>query len=114
MQSGERTARVHLHGAVLLVLAACSGGGSGWIVPSPPAGQTGEQIRILGVVRHSDPEGGVYVIRGSDSVTYEPSNLPPGFRVEGLSVEAEARQRDDLAGVHQVGPIVDLERIRTR
>lgn len=111
MRAGSRV----LRGALVLAFTACgTDGGSGWVVPSPPAGTAGEEIRILGVVRHSRIEGGVWVLRGADSVTYEPSNLPTRFQVEGLSVEAFARQRDDLAGIHQVGPIVDLERIRTR
>jgi hypothetical protein len=113
MQRGERIARGLLTGALLLTLGACGGGGADWVVPSPPAEQTGEQVRISGVVRRSELEGGLFVIRGSDSVTYEPTNLPPEFRKAGLAVEAVARRRDDLAGIHQVGPIVDLERIRT-
>lgn len=115
MKRAKRIARALVSGALLLVHVSCgSGGGSGWVVPTPPAGETGEQIRILGVVRRSPLEGGVYLIRGMDSVSYEPSNLPPRFRVNGLTVEAIARQRDDLVGIHQAGPIVDLERIRTR
>jgi hypothetical protein len=29
-----------------------------------------------------------------------------------LAGDANARRRDDMAGVHQVGPLVQLERIR--
>jgi hypothetical protein len=46
--------------------------------------------------------------------TDDPTNLPPAFQRDGLRVEAEARRRDDMMGVHQAGPIVQLVRIRTR
>jgi uncharacterized lipoprotein YbaY len=59
-------------------------------------------------------EGGLYVIRGDDSVSYNPTNLPAAFRQDGLPVEAYARSRGDMAGIHQVGPMVQLERIRLR
>ena len=97
----------------LLALSACGGGGQGdWVVPTPAAEDVGARIRIVGIVRHYGLEGGFYAIRGSDSVTYDPTNLPPGFWQDGLPVEADVRRRDDLMGTHQVGPLVQLERIR--
>ncbi|MGH7515557.1 MAG: hypothetical protein ACREOQ_21860 [Gemmatimonadales bacterium] len=33
---------------------------------------------------------------------------------DGLPVEAVARRRDDMMSIRQVGPIVELERIRAR
>jgi hypothetical protein len=74
----------------------------------------GPTIHITGIVRHSEIEGGFYAIHGDDGVMYDPTNLPQEFQKDGLSVEAEARRRDDVAGIHQVGPIVELERIRRR
>jgi len=59
-------------------------------------------------------EGGFFAIRGDDSVTYNPTNLPAEFQQDGLAVEADARRRDDMAGIHQVGPLIQLERIRRR
>ena len=47
-------------------------------------------------------------------MTYDPTNLPPVFQEDGLQVEAEGRRKDDMAGIHQVGPIIQLERIRRR
>jgi hypothetical protein len=72
----------------------------------------GTQIHITGVVRHREVEGGFFVIEGTDGVSYEPTNLPAEFRKDGLAVEADARLRDDLKGVHQAGPVIELERIR--
>ena len=67
----------------------------------------GQQVHIIGVVQHLELEGGFYAIRGADSVTYDPRNLPAEFQKDGLSVEADARRRNDVMGIHQVGVIVD-------
>lgn len=98
----------------LLVLPlACRGGGK-WVVPTSAAGQVGKQIQISGVIRYYDLEGGFYAIDASDDVTYNPTNLPSEFKKDGLAVEAEAYRRDDRVGIHQIGPIVELKRIRRR
>jgi hypothetical protein len=102
--------------AVILLgtLAACQSKEEDWVVPERPAAATGEQIKILGVIRHLDLEGGVFTIQADDGTTYNPINLPAEFHKDGLAVEAEARRRDDMAGIHQVGPLVEIERIRSR
>ena len=105
--------------AILLVLAACGGQSGGapeaeWVTPSPAAEAGGTDIHITGTVSHVELEGGFYAIRGDDGVTYDPTNLPPEFQKDGLEVEAEARRRDDMMGIHQAGPIVQLVRIRAR
>lgn len=99
---------------LLAALAACRKGDGDWVVPTPAARGTGPQLEITGVVRYSELEGGFYAIEGADGVTYDPLNLPPEFRKDGLPVEATARRRDDAVGIRQVGPIVELERIRIR
>jgi hypothetical protein len=109
-RTGPRAAQV----ALLLGLAACGGSEADWVVPTPAAERVGPSIRITGTVRYYELEGGFYAIRGDDEVTYDPTNLPAAFRKDGLAVEAEARLRDDMLGIHQVGPIVELERIRAR
>lgn len=100
--------------ALLITLVGCGAQGARWVVPTPGAEQVGRQIRITGVVRRSELEGGFYAIHGDDGVTYDPTNLPPEFQKDGLQVEAEARRRADMVGIHQVGTIVQLERIRRR
>jgi hypothetical protein len=105
---------------LLMAVAACAkaanGGGdeAGWVTPSPAAEEGGTDVRITGVVTHVELEGGFYAIRSDDGVTYDPTNLPPEFQKDGLKVEAEARRRDDMMGIHQAGPIVELVRIRAR
>ena len=97
-----------------VLLGACSSGGSEWVNPAPPAEASGPTITIDGVVRHFEIEGGFYAIRGADSVTYDPTNLPESFQKNGLRIQAVARRRDDMMSTRQVGPIVELERIRAR
>jgi len=54
-------------------------------------------------------EGGFWAVRGDDNVTYDPMNgLPVAFQVEGLRVRLEAKLRQDVAGVHMAGPIVEI------
>src|SRR5688572_29683824 len=86
---------------LLVTLAACqSSREENWVVPERPAAATGEQIKILGVIRHLDLEGGVFTIQADDGTTCNPINLPAEFQKDGLAVEAEARRRDDMAGIH--------------
>jgi hypothetical protein len=99
---------------VLGLLACKASGNDGWVVVTPSAGPGGQPVRISGVIRHMNVEGGVYVIRADDGVTWNPMNLPPEFRQDGLAVEAEGRRRDDMGGIHQVGPLLELDRIRRR
>jgi hypothetical protein len=101
-------------GVLLLAsLGACRRDGD-WVIPTPAARGPGPRLEINGVIRYSELEGGFFAIEGSDGVTYDPMNLPPEFRKDGLPVEATVRRRDDAVGIHQVGPIVELERIRIR
>jgi hypothetical protein len=104
---------------LLMGVAACANSAAGhdeagWVTPTPAAEEAGTEVRIIGVVSHVLLEGGFYAIRGDDGVTYDPTNLPPAFQKDGLRVEAEARRRDDMMGIHQAGPIVQLVRIRAR
>ena len=101
-------------GLFLLLLTACAGNDGSWVLPTPAAQEVGPLVRITGIVRHSDLEGGFYAIQGDDGVTYDPTNLPAEFQEDGLAVEVEARRREDAMGIHQVGPIVEIERIRKR
>jgi len=109
--------RRKLHSLVVLVavsLAGCGRSSEEWVVPTPAAEAGGTELHIVGTVRRVELEGGFFAIQGEDGVTYDPTNLPSQFQKDGLSVEADARRRDDRAGIHMTGPIVDLVRIRLR
>ena|SRR5881394_3454734 len=100
--------------ALLLGLAACGGSEANWVVPTSAEERVGTPIHITGKVQFYGIEGGFYAIRGDDEVTYDPTNLPTAFRKDGLAVEADARLLEGVGNSHMAGPIVELERIRTR
>ncbi len=63
---------------------------------------------VTATVRFMPIEGGFYALRGDDSVTYDPRNLPKLFQVDGMRVHSRLNVRSDLGGIHMVGPIVDI------
>lgn len=97
----------------LLLLAACSSGGSEeWIELEPRPMQNGELITVAGTVRHVAVEGGVWIIESVDGERYQPIQMPESLQVDGLSVEAEGWEADDMVTVGMVGSVVHLSRIR--
>src|SRR6185295_3368370 len=88
---------------VLLLLVAVSCGS-----PTAPGVPDGA-IRVNGTVQFFNLEGGFWAVRGDDGVTYDPMNaLAPSFQRENLRVTLVARVRNDMGGVHMVGPIVEV------
>jgi hypothetical protein len=105
-------------GLLLCALQACGGpvGGAGGQPPADttPTAVSHNDIHVVGVIRHSDLEGGYYAIEAPDGISYDPTNLALEFRQDGLPIEADLRRRDDMAGIHMRGPIVEVIRIRAR
>jgi len=98
--------RLSLFLATLLLLAAC-----GCQEPNAPAGR--DVVTVTGTVRYETLEGGFWAVHGDDGKTYDPLHgLAPEFQKDGLRVWMQARLRPDLAGVHMVGPIVEVIRIK--
>jgi hypothetical protein len=94
--------------ALLMLAVGCS---SSPIAPDLPAGA----IQVNGTVRHFALEGGFWAVRGDDGVTYDPMNgLASEFQRENLRVIMVAKVRDDLGGIHMVGPIVEVLSITRR
>jgi hypothetical protein len=78
-------------------------------LPDPPPGA----IRVTGTVHFYTLEGGFWAVQGDDRVIYDPLNgLPLAFQRENLRVVMIATARNDLAGVHMVGPIVEVLQIQ--
>jgi len=95
------TARLVTIFAALLLAGSCTSP----VQPDVPVGA----IRVIGTVNHYTFEGGFWAVRGDDGVTYDPlSGLPSEFQREGLRVVIVAKVRDDLGGIHMVGPIVEI------
>jgi hypothetical protein len=66
-------------------------------------------MRVTGTARFLNLEAGFWAIRGEDDVTYDPKDgLPAAFQREGMRVSAVLKLRNDLGGIHMVGPIVEI------
>jgi hypothetical protein len=98
MQSACRLAAIV---TAALIAGSCASPAS----PDAPIGS----IRVTGTVQHYMVEGGFWAVRGDDGVTYDPLGaLPAALQREGLRVVMVAKTRNDLAGIHMVGPIVEI------
>lgn len=94
--------------AMSLFSAACS---SSPTAPDVPAGA----IQVNGTVRHFPLEGGFWAVRGDDGVIYDPMNgIASEFQRENLRVRMVAKVRNDIGGIHMVGPIVEVLSIQHR
>jgi hypothetical protein len=94
---------------ISIFAAACSS--SSPTAPQIPAGA----IQVIGTVHYYALEGGFWAVRGDDGVTYDPMNgLAPEYQRENLRVTLVAKVRNDMGGIHMVGPIVEVVSIQTR
>jgi hypothetical protein len=92
---------------ILLLLPVVSCAGSA-LQPTAPG-----NIVVNGVVHYVDLEGGFWIVRGTDNVTYDP--VPPleeAFRKEGLKVQLEGKIRTGGVSIRMVGTIIDVVRIK--
>jgi hypothetical protein len=113
-----RSPDVRRAGLVLLLLFALGIGGcssskrADQPKPSPPvetpAGHLEGALTGTGTITHTDIEGGFFAIKGDDGVMYDPKSLPEAFRVDGLRVRYTIKVQEGAAGIHMVGPIVDV------
>jgi hypothetical protein len=71
-----------------------------------------EVVEGNGTITQLDLEGGFFVIRSDDGVTYDPKSLPSDFKTDGLRVRFKVRVVPGAFGIHQVGPIVEVLSIK--
>lgn len=87
--------------AASILFAACASP----TAPRTPAGA----IEVTGTVRYSPLEGGFWAVHGDDGVTYDPlGGLSPSFQRENMRVRMVGKIRQDMGGIHMVGPIVEI------
>jgi hypothetical protein len=67
-----------------------------------------KQIQGKGTVKHLSFEGGFYGIVADDGKHYDPLNLPPEFRVDGLRIRFTAILTDNIVSFHMWGYMVKL------
>jgi len=80
--------------------------GSATPTPGDPTLITGS-----GTVRHLDFEGGFYGIVADDSSRYDPGDLDPRFRHDGMRVRFDLRKVEGAMSIRQWGTIVTVVRI---
>ncbi|MFQ5952767.1 MAG: hypothetical protein ACE5JK_05105 [Candidatus Omnitrophota bacterium] len=71
-----------------------------------------EYIEITGTVRRIHLEGGFWGITVEDGRKFDPVNMPERFKKDGLKVFVKMRPRDELAGAHMWGHMVEIVEIR--
>lgn len=92
-----------------LLLAACSDGPAG--PPMAPEIPPGQVVSAEATVRFLPLEGGCWVLEVAPGRRYEPVNLAPGFRTDGLQVHAVLRDAPNNASICMVGPLVLVDSI---
>ncbi len=105
--------------ATFLVLACTSlalagaggcGGASRDVAPTPTPGDPG-LITGSGTVRYLDLEGGFYGIVADDSSRYDPGELDPRLRRDGMRVRFDLRKLEGAMSIRQWGTMVTVVRI---
>jgi hypothetical protein len=71
-----------------------------------------EYIEAQGTITYVGLEGGFWGILASDGRKFDPVNLPDKFKKDGLIVRVKLRPRDELAGTHMWGQMVEVIEIR--
>jgi hypothetical protein len=97
--------------AAATTLVSC-GGAHEWLELNPEPDIKAPTFRLVGAVHYLDVEGGIFAIQSTDGTNYNPVNLPESFKVNKMSIEADARVRTDLVSSAMIGPMVELLRIR--
>lgn len=84
---------------------------SGQIEPFSDPSVQGPYIQFKGEITYEEVEGGFWAIQSADEKLYDPMNLPERFQEKGVEVNVKARVRDDMAGIHMRGTIIQIQSI---
>jgi hypothetical protein len=97
--------------SVALAGAGGCGGASRDAVPPTPTPGDPALITGSGTIRFLDLEGGFYGIVADDSSRYDPGELDPRLRRDGLRVRFDLRRVEGAMSIRQWGTIVTVVRI---
>ena len=99
----------------LTVLLAGALSSCGATSPDPFSGTQplapGQSLAAHATVRFVALEGGCWVVETTLGARYEPVNLPPAYRVDGLSVHVVLRDAPDMVSYCMVAPLVRIDTI---
>jgi hypothetical protein len=88
--------------------AGCAGRSANGVDSGSGVVRNGDLLQGTGTVVWNPVEGGFYQIRGDDSASYDPTNLPTAYQKRDLRIRFTARLRQDLASYHMSGPIIEI------
>ena len=81
-----------------------------------PKTQVKEQVFdgliITGTVKFVEIEGGFYGILGDDGEKYNPVNLAPDYRVDGMRVKAGISIQKDAVSIQMWGTLIRINQIQ--
>jgi len=67
-----------------------------------------DYLKFNGTVKFVTLEGGFWGIVADDGKQYDPANLAPEFKQDGLQVQVEAVIKHDVASIHMWGTIIEI------
>ena len=79
---------------------------------SASCGMSSEYVQAEGTVTYVDLEGGFWGITTGDGRKFDPVNLPDEFKQDNLKVKVTLKPRDELAGMHMWGQMVEVVEIK--
>jgi hypothetical protein len=56
-------------------------------------------------------EGGFWGLIAEDGTKYDPIELPVEYQIDGLKVDFQVKELEDVGGIHQWGKIVEIIKI---
>ena len=70
-------------------------------------------MKITGIVRYIDLEGGFWGIEGKDGKKYLPVNMPEQLKTDGAEIEISAGQIKDMMSIAMWGEAIKIKSFHT-
>jgi hypothetical protein len=108
------TLRTHKALALLALVSAFALGSCDNVGPrgTPSEVRQGRTVAVGGTVVFRDKDGGFFGILSDNGGQFEPVNLDPQYRTDGLHVKLTGKLDDSHLGKHSWGNPLDVERVQ--
>jgi hypothetical protein len=67
---------------------------------------------ITGIIKYIEIEGGFYGIISDDGNKYDPVNLAPEYRKDGLRIKAGVSVQKNMISIHMWGTLIRINQIQ--
>ena len=67
---------------------------------------------ITGIIKYVEIEGGFYGIISDDGNKYDPVNLAPEYRKDGLRIKAGVSVQKNMISIHMWGTLIRINQIQ--